>query len=58
MKKRQYEKPSMEGVELQQRTMLLAGSSNGVNQLDSFTPGGDPLNQSAPELDFLNPMDE
>ncbi len=26
MKKRQYDKPSMKAVELQQRTMLLAGS--------------------------------
>ena len=59
MKKKQfYEKPSMKAVLLQQCAVLLAGSSNGVNQPDSFTPGEDPLNQSAPELDFLNPMDE
>lgn len=38
MKKRQYEKPSMKVVELQQRTMLLAGS-NGTGGLD---PMGDP----------------
>lgn len=38
MKKRQYEKPSMEVVMLQQRTMLLAGS-NGTGGLD---PMGDP----------------
>ena len=56
MKKKQYDKPSMKAVALQQRTALLAGS-NGVNQPDSFTPGGDPLNQSAPELDLLIPMD-
>ena len=29
MKKRDYEKPSMKVVELQQRTMLLAGSLTG-----------------------------
>ena len=58
MKKKQfYEKPSMRVFELKQQSQLLAGS-NGVNQPDSFTSGGDPLNQSAPELDFLNPMDE
>ena len=38
MKKKQYEKPSMEVVMLQQRTMLLAGS-NGTGGLD---PMGDP----------------
>ena len=56
-KKHFYEKPLMKAFELKQQSQLLAGS-NGVNQPDSFTPGGDPLNQSAPELDFLNPMDE
>lgn len=58
MRKKLYDKPSMKVVLLKQRTALLAGSSNGVNQPDPFPPGGDPLNQSAPELDFLNPMDE
>jgi len=38
MKKRQYEKPSMKVVLLQQRTMLLAGS-NGTGGL---TPMDDP----------------
>ena len=38
MKKKQYEKPSMEVVMLQQRTMLLAGS-NGTGGLN---PMGDP----------------
>lgn len=33
MKKKQYEKPSMKVVLLQQRTMLLAGS-NGTGGLD------------------------
>ncbi len=41
--KRTYEKPSTEVVELQQRTMLLAGSSlndpdNYPGQPDPFTP--------------------
>lgn len=35
MKKRQYDKPSMKVVLLQQRTMLLAGS-NGTGGLDSM----------------------
>ena len=43
MKKKQYEKPSMEVVLLQQRTMLLAGSPNGVDPLSPFAPGNDPL---------------
>ncbi len=36
MKKRQYEKPSMKVVLLQQRTMLLAGSNgtSGINPMD------------------------
>ena len=38
MKKRQYDKPSMNVVLLQQRTMLLAGS-NGTGGLD---PMGEP----------------
>ena len=38
MKKKDYEKPSMKVVMLQQRTMLLAGS-NGTGGLD---PMGDP----------------
>ena len=38
MKKKQYEKPSMKVVLLQQRTMLLAGS----NGTGGITPMGDP----------------
>ena len=38
MKKKQYDKPSIKVVLLQQRTMLLAGS-NGTGGLD---PMGDP----------------
>ena len=44
MKKKDYEKPSMKVVLLQQRTMLLAGSGKGVDPLSPFNPGGDPLN--------------
>jgi len=44
MRKKQYDKPSMKVVMLQQRTMLLAGSGNGVDPLSPFNPGGDPLN--------------
>ncbi len=42
--KRNYEKPSMKVVLLKQRTMLLAGSGNGVDPLSPFAPGSDPLN--------------
>ena len=41
MKKRQYEKPSMKVVLLQQRTMLLAGS---LNDPENYPDGGDPFN--------------
>ena len=40
MKKKQYEKPSMKVVLLQQRTMLLAGSG-GTNP---YTPDNNPYN--------------
>ena len=43
-KKRLYEKPSMKVVLLRQRTVLLAGSGNGVDPLSPFAPGNDPLN--------------
>jgi hypothetical protein len=43
MKKKQYEKPSMKVILLQQRTMLLAGSGNGVDPLSPFDNGGNPL---------------
>ena len=42
MKRKDYDKPSMKVVLLQQRTMLLAGS-NGVDPPSPFDPGGDPL---------------
>ena len=39
MKKRQYDKPSMKVVMLQQRTMLLAGSNGGsLNDYNWNTP--------------------
>lgn len=37
MKRKDYQKPTMQVVELQQRTMLLAGSFNGTRN-----PYGDP----------------
>ena len=54
MKKKSYQKPTMKVVILQQRTMLLAGS--GLNDPDDYNYGGDPLNQSDPELDVQNLM--
>ena len=42
--KRKYEKPSIEVYELQQQQQLLAGSNGVPDELDPFTPGGDPLN--------------
>ena len=41
--KRQYEKPSMKVVEMQHRSMLLAGSGNELDPLSPFAPGNDPL---------------
>ena len=41
MKKKEYEKPAMQVVQLKQQPQLLAGS---VDPVDPFTPGGDPLN--------------
>ena len=43
MKKKDYEKPSMKVVALQQRTMLLAGS-NGLDTPQFYSDGGDPFN--------------
>ena len=39
MKKKEYERPTMQVVKLQQQQQLLTGS---VNPVDPFTPGGDP----------------
>ena len=41
MKRKDYQKPTTRVVELQQRTMLLAGS--GLNDPNDYTPGGDPF---------------
>jgi len=45
-KKRLYEKPSTEVVELQQRSMLLAGSS--LNDPANYPDGGDPFGTPTP----------
>ena len=46
MKKKEYERPTMQVVELKQQLALLAGSaaSGGMTPNDPYTPGGDPLN--------------
>lgn len=42
--KQKYERPLMHVVELQYRTMILAGSGEGgLGSPDRFNPGGDPL---------------
>ena len=43
MKKKQYEKPSVEVVELKQRQQLLTGSSGDIPNSDPYTPGDDPF---------------
>ena len=43
MKRKEYEKPSVEVVVMKQQPQLLAGS-NGVDPVSPFNPGGDPLN--------------
>ncbi len=43
-KKKKFEKPSMQVIELKQQPQLLAGSGNGVDPLSPFAPGNDPLN--------------
>ena len=48
--KKKYEKPSMQVIELQQRTMLLAGSNpNALNDPEDYLPEDDPFS-SAPQL--------
>lgn len=42
--KKKYEKPSMQVFKLQQQQQLLTGSNGVPDELDPFTPGGDPLN--------------
>ena len=42
--KKKYEKPSMQVIELQQRTMLLAGSNpNALNDPEDYLPEDDPF---------------
>ena len=41
MKKKMYEKPSMQVFELKQKQQLLAGS--GLNDPSDYPDGGDPL---------------
>lgn len=42
--RRKYERPAMRVVELQHRTMILAGSGGGgLGSPNRFNPGGDPL---------------
>ena len=43
-KKRLYEQPRTEVVELRVTNQLLAGSTGSVNNPDSFENGDDPLN--------------
>ena len=55
MKKKQYEKPSVEVVELKQQSALLAGSTTGnMDDLADYNDGGDPFNfaREADEIDF------
>ena len=42
MKKKEYERPTMQVVELKQQSTLLAGSG-GMDPNDPYTPGGNPL---------------
>ena len=44
IQKRTYAKPTMQVYELRQQPQLLAGSGDGgLNPLNPFTPGNDPL---------------
>ena len=43
MKQKDYQKPTMHIVRLQQQQQLLAGSTGSVNNPGSFGDGGDPL---------------
>lgn len=53
MKKKQYETPSVEVVELKQQSALLAGS--GLGNPSDYSGGGDPFNSAreADEVDFF-----
>ena len=41
MKKKEYERPTMQVVQLKQQTQLLAGS--GLDEPNEYPDGGDPL---------------
>ena len=43
MKKKEYERPTMQVVQLKQQPQLLAGSSGDIPNSDPYTPGGDPF---------------
>ena len=43
MKKKMYEKPTMQVVKLKQRQQLLTGSSGDIPNSDPYTPEGDPF---------------
>ena len=55
-KKKMYEQPRTEVVELRVMNQLLAGSA-GLSGLDSFGGGGDPLGGGA-RVDDYNELDE
>ena len=42
MRKKEYERPTIDIVKLKQQLALLAGSG-GMDPNDPYTPGGDPL---------------
>lgn len=44
MKRKQYEKPLMKVVVMNQRVQLLADSPGSLGSSNPFTGGGDPLN--------------
>ena len=49
MKKKEYTKPAMLVYNLQSPEKILAGSGNGgMNALDPYENGGDPLNPTMP----------
>ena len=51
-KKRFYERPATKAYNMQMAVTILAGSGNGgVDEIDPFEPGGDPLD---PTNDLLN----
>lgn len=53
MSKKNYEKPSTKVVALQQRTMLLAGS---LDALDNYSDGGNPFNSR--EMDEFSDFED